>query len=113
MLIRSLLIVFGCLTAGEAVIHFTHLPLPSSVFGLIFLFVLLKTGWVKVETMQALTTFLMENLSLFLVPPCVAVVTHLDLIKQDFWPIFTASIISTLLVLMVTGKVHHYMRKKL
>jgi holin-like protein len=112
MLIRSLIVVFGCLAAGEAVIHFTHLPLPSSIFGLIFLFALLQMGWVKIETMQALTTFLMENMSLFLVPPCVAVITHLDLIKADFWPIFVASILSTFLVLIVTGKVHYYMRKR-
>ncbi len=110
MIIFALLIVFGCLAAGEAVIHFTQLPLPPSVFGLLFLFALLQLGWVKVKTMQALTTFLMENLSLFLLPACVAIVTHLDLIQEDIWAILFSTILSTFLVLIVTGKVHHYLR---
>ena len=53
----------------------------------------------------------MQNLSLFLVPPCVAVMDHLQLVRDDFWSIFTATVISTLLVLLVTGKSHELIRR--
>ena len=68
-------------------------------------------GWVKLAWMQKITDVLMQNLSLFLVPPCVAVMDHLQLVRDDFWSIFTATVISTLLVLLVTGKSHELIRR--
>lgn len=52
----------------------------------------------------------MSNLTLFLVPPCVAVISYLDLIADDWFPILTATAASTLCVLIVTGKVHRWIR---
>ena len=36
---------------------------------------------------------------------------YFDVIASEFWPIVTASIISTLLVIVVTGWVHQLTRK--
>ena len=55
----------------------------------------------------------MSDLSLFLVPPCVAVMSYLDLVARDFWSITVATVVSTFLVLFVTGKVHQLLRRSL
>ena len=36
---------------------------------------------------------------------------YFDIIRAEFWPIVTATVISTLLVLVVTGWVHQLARK--
>ena len=52
-----------------------------------------------------------ENLGFFFIPPGVALMLYFDIIAAEFWPIVTASLISTLLVLVVTGWVHQLTRK--
>ncbi|HGP7397754.1 TPA: CidA/LrgA family protein, partial [Neisseria gonorrhoeae] len=59
---------------------------------------------------QQLTDALMANLTLFLVPPCVAVISYLDLIADDWFSILVSASASTLCVLLVTGKVHRWIR---
>ena len=46
-----------------------------------------------------------------LVPPCVAVISYLDVIANDWFSILTATIASTVCVLLVTGKVHEWVRR--
>lgn len=112
-MIRALLVIFACLAVGEAVVWWTGVKLPGSIVGMGVLFAALQAGWVKVEWIGRLTDALMENLTLFLVPPCVAVISYLDLIADDWFSILAATVASTLCVLLVTGKVHEWARRVL
>ena len=90
-MIRQCAILFGCLALGELIVFFTGIKLPSSIIGMLLL--------------------LVANLGFFFVPPGVALMLYFDVIASEFWPIVTASIISTLLVIVVTGWVHQLTRK--
>ena len=92
-MIRQCAILFGCLALGELIVFFTGIKLP-------------KLHWV-----QGMSDFLVANLGFFFVPPGVALMLYFDVIASEFWPIVTASIISTLLVIVVTGWVHQLTRK--
>lgn len=106
MMIRQLAILFGCLALGELIIALTHIPLPSSILGMLLLTLLLKLKVIKLEWVKSISEFLVGNIGFFFVPPGVAVMLYFDLIKAEFWPIVTASVLSTVLVLAVTGWVH-------
>ena len=41
----------------------------------------------------------------------VALMLYFDVIAAEFWPIFTATVVSTVLVLVVTGHVHQWVRR--
>ena len=110
-MIRALGIIFGFLALGEGTAYFTGIKLPGSIIGMGFLFAALQMGWVKAAWLQQVVNVLMDNLALFLVPPCVAVMSYLDVVGRDFLSIFTATIVSTFLVLFVTGKVHELVRR--
>lgn len=110
-MIRPLSIIFGFLALGEGVVYFTGIKLPGSIVGMGLLFAALHAGWVKTSWLQQLVDVLMGNLSLFLVPPCVAVMSYLDLVGRDLLSIVTATVVSTFLVMFVTGKVHEWMRR--
>lgn len=109
-IIRALLIILGCLAAGEAAVFLAGIKLPGSIIGMGILFFMLQAGWVQAAWLQELTDALMANLTLFLVPPCVAVISYLDLIADDWFSILVSASASTLCVLLVTGKVHRWIR---
>ncbi|OSI16607.1 CidA/LrgA family protein [Neisseria dumasiana] len=110
-MIRALSIIFGFLALGEAIIYFSGIKLPGSIIGMGLLFGALHIGWVKTSWLQQMVDVLMGNLSLFLVPPCVAVMSYLELVGRDLLSIVTATVVSTFLVMFVTGKVHELMRR--
>lgn len=112
IMILSLSIIFGFLAVGEAVVYLTGLKFPGSIVGMGLLFAALQLKWVKPSQLQNMVDTMMANLALFLVPPCVAVMSYLDLVARDFVPIVTATVISTFAVMFVTGKTHELLRRK-
>ena len=110
-MIRQCAILFGCLALGELVVWLTVVKLPSSILGMLLLTLFLKLGWIKLHWVQGMSDFLVANLGFFFVPPGVALMLYFDIIRAEFWPIVTATVISTLLVLVVTGWVHQLARK--
>jgi holin-like protein len=110
-MIRQCFILFGCLALGELTVYLTEIKLPSSIIGMLLLTLFLKLGWVKLKWVKGMSDFLVANLGFFFVPPGVALMLYFDIISAQFWPIVIASIISTILVLVVTGWVHQLMRK--
>ena len=110
-MIRQCAILFGCLALGELVVYLTGVRLPSSIIGMLLLTLFLKLKWIKLEWVQGLCNFLVANLGFFFVPPGVALMLYFDIIQAHFWPILIASVVSTLLVLIVTGWVHQLNRK--
>lgn len=111
MMIRQCAILFGCLALGELLIYFTHIPLPSSILGMLILTLLLQLKVIRLEWVQGLADFLVANIGFFFVPPGVAIMCYFDIIKAQFMPILVASVVSTVLVLAVTGWVHQFYGK--
>ncbi|MGI6218593.1 MAG: CidA/LrgA family protein [Bacteroidaceae bacterium] len=110
-MIRQCFILFGCLAAGELIVYLTGVKLPSSIIGMLLLTLLLKLKWVKLEWVQGMSDFLVANLGFFFVPPGVALMLYLDILQREWLPIVASVVISTVLVLVVTGWVHQISRK--
>jgi holin-like protein len=79
---------------------------------MLLLTLFLKLGWVKLEWVQGISDFLVANLGFFFVPPGVALMLYFDLIRAQWIPIVVATVVSTVVVLVVTGWVHQIMRKR-
>ena len=110
-MVRQCAVLFGCLALGEWIVSLTGVTLPSSIIGMLLLTLFLKVGWVKLKWVQGLSDFLVSNLGFFFVPPGVALMLYFDVIEAEFWPIVIATVVSTVLVLVVTGWVHQIVRK--
>ena len=110
-MVRQCFILFGCLALGELIVYLTGIKLPSSIIGMLLLTAFLQLGWVKLEWVQGLSNFLVANLGFFFVPSGVALMLYFDIIQAQFVPIVVATVVSTALVLVVTGWVHQIVRK--
>lgn len=110
-MIRQCLIIFGCLALGEVIVWLTGITIPSSIIGMLLLALLLHLKAVKLEWVQGMSDFLISNMGFFFVPPGVALMLYLDLIQAELMPIVVATVVSTVLVLIVTGWTHQIFKR--
>ena len=110
-MVRQCFILFGCLALGELIVRTTGATLPASIIGMLILTLLLKLKVVKLEWVRGLTDFLIANLGFFFVPPGVALMLYFDLIKAEILPIALATLLSTIIVLIITGHTHQVVSK--
>ena len=110
-MVRQCFILFGCLALGELTVRTTGVKLPSSIIGMLLLTLLLKLKVIKLEWVRGLTDFLIANLGFFFVPPGVALMLYFDLIRAEILPIALATLLSTVIVLIITGHTQQVVSK--
>lgn len=91
--------------AAELIKLLLPLPVPASIYGLIMLFLLLKTGLLRLSQVEDVGNFLLEWMPLLLVPASVSFLTVLDTIQGMLLPVLIMGFVGTVLVMLVTGAV--------
>lgn len=104
----ALLFIF--LAAGELIVELTGVPVPSSIIGMLLLTISLKAKIVRLMWIEQVADFLVKNLGFFFVPAGVGIMGRLELISREWIPIVGATIISTIVIIAVTGRVHQVVR---
>ena len=106
-------IIFACLGIGELLALIPGLDIPGSILGMLLLCLLLERGWVRPQTIAPICKFLISNMAFFFIPPGVALMLYFDLIAAEGLPITMATVVSIMLVLIVTGRLHQYLHRRL
>lgn len=106
-------IIFLCLAAGYLLSLIPGLSMPPSIWGMIMLTLLLQSGIVKPASVAPICRFLVSNMAFFFIPPGVALMLYFDLIAKEWLPITMATLISILLVLLVTGRLHQFLHNRI
>jgi holin-like protein len=68
---------------------------------------------VKLRWVQRVSDFLVNNLGFFFVPAGVGLMRCLDILKVSWLQIVVASVVSTICIIFVTGRVHQWVRNYL
>lgn len=97
----SAALIMLCLWAGNGIQDFFGLSVPGSVFGMILLFLLLATGIVKVQWVEASSQLLIRYMIILFVPISVGLMTHFGTLIDNAIPIFAASVGASIIVLVV------------
>ena len=103
--LHQALILAAITFAAEIIKYLLPLPIPVSIYGLILLFLLLKTGLLPLEKIQDVGNLLLELMPLLLVPASVSFITALDTVQAMLLPVLIMGLLGTLLVMAVTGLV--------
>ena len=61
---------------GELLNHVLPLPVPSSIYGIILMFICLKTGLIPLEEVDETGRFLIEIMPLMFIPAAVGLLEH-------------------------------------
>jgi len=104
------LLVYQCI--GEILVHWTGLPVPGPVVGMVLLFVTLVVRKGASESLQGSASSLLSHLSLLFVPAGVGVMQHFDRVTTEWLPIAAALLVSTVLTLAVTALVMRHLLER-
>lgn len=88
---------------GELLARYMELPVPGPVIGMLLLFLTLLARDALAETMEVTVEGLLKNLSLLFVPAGVGVITHFELLGENWPAISIALVISSILGMVVTA----------
>ena len=97
---------------GVAIVEVTGIIIPGSIIGLVLLWLSLYFNIIKVQFIHEGANFLLAFLTLFFIPSTVAVINYPELLTQAGAYLIIAVIVSTLLAIVLTGKVSQYIEKK-
>ncbi|AOY75225.1 CidA/LrgA family protein [Clostridium formicaceticum] len=112
VLFRQFFIIIAVCLAGELVNKSLGIPIPGNVLGMIFLLLLLLLGVIKLEMIDKIAKFLLEHLAFFFIPAGVGLLNNLHLIQGQWLPIMSVVLLSTIIVMGVTGLTIQLIKKK-
>lgn len=96
-------IIISITYIGDILSKISGLPIPGTVIGMVLLFMLLYFKVIKLSSVEPAADVLLSNLAFLFVPPAVALITKLDLLKDIWVQILTITVISTVITMVVTG----------
>lgn len=103
-LLKEFLIVTAIYLGGDFLARHFQLSLPGNVLGMIILVCLLLSGILKMSNVERAAKLLLDNLALFFVPSGVGLMLYFNLISAEFAAIAITTVLSTFLVIGITGK---------
>lgn len=109
--LRQLLIILAFSFAGEVLYALIPLQIPASIYGLVLLFLALMTGLVKLPQVKETAKYLVEIMPLMFIPAGVGLLESWGDLKPILFPVLVMLVISTVLVMGVSGKVTQGMMK--
>ena len=103
--IRQFLIILCVSFIGEALRFVLPLPIPASIYGLVLMFAALCTGVIKLESVKETANYLIEIMPLMFIPAGVGLLEAWGTLKQVFVPVLVITVVSTVLVMGISGRV--------
>lgn len=111
-MLRGMFILLAMQAVGEIITRSADIPIPGNVVGMGLLLAALLAGWVKLEWIDQAADLLLAYMALFFVPAGVGVMVYFDLIEREWLAISVAMILSTFVVMFVTGRVEQWLGKE-
>jgi holin-like protein len=102
---RSLAILLAFQCVGELISHFTRIPVPGPVIGMVLFLCVLSAAPALAQEVEYVSRGLLNHLSLLFVPAGVGVMVLADDMKGQLLAISIAIIVSTILSIAVAALV--------
>lgn len=99
------LIIMGFTLLGEALQRIIPLPIPSSVYGLVLLFLALCLKLIKVEQVKEVGGFLTSIMAVLFVAPAVGIAEDWHMVADRLLPILLLVVGTTILSFGISGRV--------
>ncbi|WP_418983851.1 CidA/LrgA family protein [Alistipes sp.] len=108
----GLFYILLCWLIGNGLSVLTGGYVSGNVIGMILLFAALCPKWVKAETVRPAARFLLGSMALFFVPYGVGLMDSYRVILDNLWAIVVSGILSTIVVLLVSGKTFQSLNRR-
>ena len=91
--------------AGELLNYFIPLPIPAGIYGIVIMFLGLVFKIIPLDSVKDVGHFLVDIMPIMFISPAVGLMETWGLIKSNWIPYISIIVISTVLVMVVSGKI--------
>lgn len=103
--VKQLAIILTISLIAELMEYLIPLPIAASIYGLILMLLGLITKLIPLEKVEGAADFLIEIMPIMFVSPTVSIITSVDALREMLIPLCVISIVSTVLIMGLTGRV--------
>lgn len=93
---------------GNMLASVLNIGIPGSIFGILFLFIIIEQKWLPLEKIELGANFLIAELLLFFIPSAIGVIQFQEVLKNDWAQLLFAIGASICLVVVFVGIVTEF-----
>ena len=97
---------------GEILNMIIPLPIPASIYGLVIMLILLVTKIIKLEQVKETGDFLVAIMPVMFIQPATGLLVIWGDIKELLFPLLFITMITTIIVMVVTGRVTQFIIRR-
>ena len=102
-LLLQFTILLGVSFAGELLAALLPLPIPAGIYGLLLLLLGLVTKLIPLDRVKRAGDFLIAIMPVLFIGPAIALIEQFDALRALAVPLLLAIVVSTAVVMAVTG----------
>ena len=102
--LKQFLIIILVSCIGELLNYYVPLPIPASIYGLILMLLLLILKIVPLDGVKDAAEFLINIMPVMFIPAGVGLIVYWEQLKPMLLPTCIIVVVSTILVIITTGK---------
>ncbi len=106
--IKQAAIIFTVSFIAELMEQLIPIPVAASIYGLALMLIGLVTKIIPLEKVEAAADFMVEIMPVLFIPPTVSIMASVDAIREMLIPLVIISVVSTILIMAVTGRVSQH-----
>ena len=110
--LRQFMIILLLSFLGEVLKMFIPLPITASVYGLVLMLVCLMTGVLKTSQVKDAAFFLIEIMPVMFIPAAAGLIDSWGVLRLLIGPIMIITVVITVFVMAVTGRVAQMIAQK-
>ncbi|MCM2264668.1 MAG: CidA/LrgA family protein [Desulfuromonadales bacterium] len=111
-MIRGFAVLLTFQLFGEMAVRGFDWPVPGNVVGMALLLIALMLGLIRLEWVTEASELVLSHMALLFVPVGVGVMLYFDLLAREWLPIVAATVLSTFVVIAMTGHVTQGLAKE-
>lgn len=106
-ILKQLSIILVIWSLGEYMSYFIKdmLSIPESIIGMILLFLALQFKIIRLNQIEEVSNFFLDNIAFFFVPAGVSLINSLEIIKDNLFLFLVVIFVSTFIVMYTTSLV--------
>ncbi len=106
-ILKQLCIILVIWSLGEYMSYFIKdmLSIPGSIIGMILLFLALQFKIIRLNQIEEVSNFFLDNIAFFFVPAGVSLINSLEIIKDNLFLFLVVIFVSTFIVMYTTSLV--------
>lgn len=110
--LKQFMLIIAISFVGELLKYVLPFPVPASIYGLVLLFVLLETDFIKLEAVKDTAKYLIEIMPLMFIPAGVGLMDSWGVLQPVLIPVTVIMVVSTIIVMAVSGRVTQFVIRK-